>query len=67
MSPPATRWLAIVNPAAGNGAGVRLSATLAATFAEVGIRLDVTRSPGPGEAARVAFATTGLRARLALA
>lgn len=56
MSPLGTRWLAIVNPAAGSGAGARLSTTLAATFAEVGIRLDITRSPGPGEAARVASA-----------
>lgn len=56
MTPPGARWLAIVNPAAGSGAAARLSATLAATFAEVGIRLDVTRSPGPGESARVASA-----------
>lgn len=56
MTPSAARWLAIVNPAAGHGAGARLGGTLAATFAEVGLRVDVTRSPGPGEAARVAAA-----------
>lgn len=50
------RWLAIVNPAAGNGAGANLTRTLARMFADVGVRVDVTRSPGPGEAARVASA-----------
>ena len=49
-------WLAIVNPAAGNGAGAQLAGTLAATFAEVGLRVDVSRSPGPGECARLAAA-----------
>ena len=54
MIPRSARWLAIVNPAAGNGAGGRLTGTLAAMFADVGIRVDVTKSPGPGEAARIA-------------
>ena len=49
-------WLAIVNPVAGKGAGAKLAGTLAATFAEVGVRVDVTRSPGPGECARLAAA-----------
>ncbi len=49
-------WLAIVNPVAGKGAGTLLAGTLAATFAEVGLRVDVTRSPGPGECARLAAA-----------
>ncbi len=54
MIPRSARWLAIVNPAAGNGAGGRLTGKLAAMFADVGIRVDVTRSPGPGESARIA-------------
>ncbi len=49
-------WLAIVNPVAGKGAGARLAGTLAATFALVGVRLDIARSPGPGECARLAAA-----------
>lgn len=49
-------WLAIVNPVAGKGAGAKLAGTLAATFAEVGLRVDVARSPGPGECARLAAA-----------
>lgn len=54
MSPAGARWLAILNPAACNGSGARLAGRLAGMFAEVGIRLDVTRTPGPGEAARLA-------------
>ena len=49
-------WLAIVNPVAGKGAGAKLAGTLASTFAAVGIRVDVARSPGPGECARLAAA-----------
>jgi diacylglycerol kinase (ATP) len=49
-------WLAIVNPVAGKGAGARLAGTLAASFAAVGLRVDVARSPGPGECARLAAA-----------
>ena len=49
-------WLAIVNPVAGKGAGASLAGTLAATFAEVGLRVDITLSPGPGECARLAAA-----------
>ena len=49
-------WLAVVNPVAGNGAGAKLAGTLAATFAEVGVRVDIARSPGPGECARLAAA-----------
>lgn len=50
------RWLAIVNPAAGNGAGRRLAGTLAQTFAQAGLTVDVEQSPGAGEAARLAGA-----------
>ena len=49
-------WLAIVNPVAGKGAGAKLAGTLASTFADVGLRVDVARSPGPGECARLAAA-----------
>ena len=49
-------WLAIVNPVAGKGAGAKLAGTLASTFAAVGLRVDVARSPGPGECARLAAA-----------
>lgn len=52
----AERWLAIVNPVAGRGAGAKLAGTLASAFAEVGVRIDVARSPGQGESARLAAA-----------
>lgn len=48
------RWFAIVNPAAGSGAGARLARTIAAEFERAGTRLDIAVSPGPGEAVRLA-------------
>jgi len=48
--------LAIVNPAAGRGAGRRLLGRLAADLARDGIEAEVVRTPGPGEAARLAAA-----------
>lgn len=50
------RWLAIVNPAAGRGAGAKLVPSLARTFAAHGIHAEIERSPGPGEGARLAAA-----------
>ena len=47
-------YLAIVNPAAGNGAGKRLAPLLAARFRDAGLRIEVLVTPGPGEAARLA-------------
>lgn len=46
--------LAIVNPAAGHGRGARHVRTIAAEFERAGTILEVTVSPGPGEAARLA-------------
>lgn len=50
------RWLAIVNPAAGRGAGAKLVPSLARTLADAGIRAEIERSPGRGEGARLAAA-----------
>ena len=50
------RTLAIVNPAAGKGAGRRVARTLAAELARSGLAVDVVSTPGPGEAARLAAA-----------
>jgi YegS/Rv2252/BmrU family lipid kinase len=52
----AGRTLAIVNPAAGSGAGGRIANALAAELAAAGIRVDILTTPGPGEAARLASA-----------
>jgi YegS/Rv2252/BmrU family lipid kinase len=52
--PAERRALAIVNPAAGNGAGDRLASSIAAQFRDQGIRADVVRTPAPEEAARLA-------------
>lgn len=52
------RWLAIVNPAAGGGAGAKLIGSLARTLSDAGIRAEIERSPGPGEGARLAAAAT---------
>jgi len=49
------RAYAIVNPAAGHGRGARLARTIAAEFEAAGMTLEVAVSPGPGEAARLAF------------
>ena len=48
--------LAIVNPAAGRGAGRKLIGRLAADLARDGIEAEVVSTPGPGEAARLAAA-----------
>jgi YegS/Rv2252/BmrU family lipid kinase len=50
------RALAIVNPAAGKGAGERLVTRIASDLGAVGLSVDVVRTPAPGEAARLASA-----------
>jgi diacylglycerol kinase (ATP) len=50
------RALAIVNPAAGKGAGARVAARIAADLGASGLSVDVVRTPAPGEAARLAAA-----------
>ncbi|HJW48964.1 MAG TPA: diacylglycerol kinase family protein [Candidatus Limnocylindria bacterium] len=46
--------LAIVNPAAGDGAGARVGADLAHELESSGFKLEIIRTPAPGEAARIA-------------
>jgi YegS/Rv2252/BmrU family lipid kinase len=46
--------LAIVNPAAGNGAGARVGADLARELESSGFKVEIIRTPAPGEAARIA-------------
>lgn len=46
--------LAIVNPAAGDGAGARVGAELARELESSGFKLEIIRTPAPGEAARIA-------------
>ncbi len=48
------RALAIVNPVAGNGAGDRVAMRLAAECDRAGLSIEIVRTPGPGEAARLA-------------
>ena len=48
------RALAIVNPAAGKGAGARIALRLASELAHAGLQVDVVSTPAPGEAARLA-------------
>ena len=50
------RVIAIVNPAAGKGAGARVALHLAAELAAAGLSADVVSTPAPGEAARLASA-----------
>jgi diacylglycerol kinase (ATP) len=50
------RALAIVNPAAGKGAGARVALRLAADLAAAGLGADVVSTSAPGEAARLASA-----------
>jgi YegS/Rv2252/BmrU family lipid kinase len=50
----AERTLAIVNPAAGNGAGARLGADLARELESSGFKIEIIQTPAPGEAARIA-------------
>ena len=54
MTASAPAFLAILNPAAGNGAGRRLAPVLADRFRDAGMRIEVLVTPGPGEAARLA-------------
>lgn len=51
---PEERALAIVNPAAGNGAGERVAVRIAGEFRDQGMRVDVIQTPAPDEAARLA-------------
>ena len=46
--------MAIVNPAAGKGAGDRVAARLAGELGDVGFSVEIVRTPAPGEAARIA-------------
>ena len=48
------RALAIVNPAAGNGAGDRAAIRLAADLLKAELAVEIVRTPAPGEAARIA-------------
>jgi YegS/Rv2252/BmrU family lipid kinase len=50
----AERTLAIVNPAAGKGAGARLGADLARELESSGFKIEIIQTPAPGEAARIA-------------
>ena len=50
---PDERALAIVNPVAGNGAGMRVASRIAAEFRDQGMRVDVIQTPAPDEAARL--------------
>jgi YegS/Rv2252/BmrU family lipid kinase len=50
------RVIAIVNPAAGKGAGARVALRLAAELSAAGLSADVVSTPAPGEAARLASA-----------
>lgn len=46
--------LAIVNPAAGDGAGARVGADLARELESAGFKIEIVQTPAPGEAARIA-------------
>jgi diacylglycerol kinase (ATP) len=46
--------LAIVNPAAGDGAGARVGAGLARELEASGFKVEIIQTPAPGEAARIA-------------
>ena len=46
--------LAIVNPAAGNGAGAHVGADIARELESSGFKIEVIQTPAPGEAARIA-------------
>lgn len=46
--------LAIVNPAAGDGKGARVGANLARELEAAGFKIEIIRTPAPGEAARIA-------------
>lgn len=59
MTAATPAFLAIVNPAAGNGAGKRLAPVLAERFRAAGMHIEVLVTPGPGEAARLASEAAG--------
>jgi YegS/Rv2252/BmrU family lipid kinase len=61
------RALAIVNPAAGKGAGQRLARRIARDFRAHGIRIDIVRTPARDEAARLAREGTADGYRLIVA
>jgi len=46
--------LAIVNPAAGDGAGAHVGADLARELESSGFKIEIVQTPAPGEAARIA-------------
>ena len=46
--------LAIVNPAAGDGAGAHVGRDLARELEGSGFKLEIIQTPAPGEAARIA-------------
>jgi YegS/Rv2252/BmrU family lipid kinase len=50
----AEHTLAIVNPAAGDGAGARVGAGLARELEVSGFKVEIIQTPAPGEAARIA-------------
>jgi len=50
----AEHTLAIVNPAAGDGAGARVGASLARELVSSGFKIEIIQTPAPGEAARIA-------------
>jgi diacylglycerol kinase (ATP) len=50
----AEHTLAIVNPAAGDGAGARVGANLARELESSGFKVEIVQTPAPGEAARIA-------------
>ena len=50
----ADRTLAIVNPAAGDGAGAGVGAGLAHELELAGFKVEIIQTPAPGEAARIA-------------
>jgi diacylglycerol kinase (ATP) len=50
----AEHTLAIVNPAAGNGAGAHVGRDLARELESSGFKVEIIQTPAPGEAARIA-------------
>ena len=50
----AANVIAILNPEAGHGKGRKLATTLAQTFRDAGMRIEVLVTPAPAEAARLA-------------
>lgn len=63
----AERTLAIVNPAAGDGAGARVGAGLARELEASGFKVDIIQTPAPGEATRIARAASADGCRTVIA